>query len=296
MNLRWVVLFATVATEGSFTRAASRLNLAQPWLSAQIRKLELELGISLFIRSTSGIELTPEGEALLPHALEISEAATKFRQKARKMGAENLRVVRIGSHLPAFALPKLVELNDTFTQRIPQFTITIERGSSPELLTQLRDGQLDVAAVLAPFATDDLQSLPIASCAPYLLIPRRKPNEIASPLDLSGLSIAVPPMEQQPDLFGPLFARLTKEGATIQAAPETAGEAMRQFSRMQRIATLMIEGSVQDYAEESDLEAVSIDCPPVEHVLIRLSHAEPGRAALHYWTMAKSLLGGGDLL
>jgi DNA-binding transcriptional LysR family regulator len=296
MNLRWVVLFATVATEGSFTRAASRLNLAQPWLSAQIRKLELELGISLFIRSTSGIALTVEGEALLPHALEIAEAATKFRQKARKMGAANLRNVRIGSHLPALALPKLVELNDTFTQRIPQFAITIERGSSPELLSQLRNGQLDVAAVIAPFAADDLESLPIASHAPYLLIPRRKANETGLPVDLSGLSIAVPPVEHQPDLFGPLFARLAKLGATIQAAPETAGEAMRQYSRMQRIATLMIEGSAQDYAGDADLEAVAIDNPPVKHVLVRLSHAEPGRAALHYWTMAKSVLGDRELL
>lgn len=294
MNLRWVVLFATVATEGSFTRAAARLNLAQPWLSAQIRKLELELGISLFIRSASGIELTPEGESLLPHALEISEAATKFRQKARKMGAENLRIVRIGSHLSAFALPKLVELNDTFTQRVPQYAITIERGSSPELLAQLRNGELDVAAVLGPFAPDDLESLPIASYAPYLLLPRRKPNAIGSPLDLSGLSIAVPPMEQQPDLFGPLFAQLAQRGATIKAAPETAGEAMRQFSRMQRIPTLMIEGTVQDYVEDADLEAVALDCPPIEHVLVRLRHAEPGRAALHYWTMAQAVLGGRD--
>ena len=68
MNVRLAILFAAVAEERSFTRAAARLNIAQPWLSAQVRKFEEQLGFTLFDRGKGGIELTPQGEQLRPPA------------------------------------------------------------------------------------------------------------------------------------------------------------------------------------------------------------------------------------
>jgi DNA-binding transcriptional LysR family regulator len=289
MNLRWVVLFAAVATEGSFTRAATKLNLAQPWLSAQIRKLELELGISLFLRLNSGIELTPEGEALLPFALQISEAGGKFRDLARKIGAQQLRVVRIGSHVSAYALPLFLQLNDTFAARFPQFSITIGRDPTPELLSQVRGGQIDIAAVLAPFDNDELECLSIERVRPYILAPRGK-KAGSKPLELAGRQVAVPQEELQPELLRPLFAALIGQGATIRAAPEADGDAMRQLSRTHGTPTLMIEGNMEDYTDSADLEALAIDHPDVEHVLVRLKRADHGRAAIQYWETAKMVV------
>ena len=98
------MLFATIAEEGSFTRAATRLNIAQPWLSAQIRKLEYELGVQLLVRQSAGVQVTPEGEALLPYAKQLSEAARMFRQVARTMGDAQSKAVRSGNAMRIFKI------------------------------------------------------------------------------------------------------------------------------------------------------------------------------------------------
>ena len=68
MNLRQLSQFVALAETGNFHRAAERLHMAQPPLSVSIRKLEEELGSPLFERTTTGVVLTPAGEAMLGDA------------------------------------------------------------------------------------------------------------------------------------------------------------------------------------------------------------------------------------
>ena len=80
--------FAAVAETGHLTRAAERLHLSQPALSAQIKALEDELGVPLFERLPSGMELTPAGRSLLPEAQKVVAAAQEHFGKvadARKL-------------------------------------------------------------------------------------------------------------------------------------------------------------------------------------------------------------------
>jgi epsilon-lactone hydrolase len=71
LELRHLRSFIAVAEELNFSRAAERLHIAQPALSAQIRTLEAQLGCELFVRTTRRVELTPPGEMLLQDAREI---------------------------------------------------------------------------------------------------------------------------------------------------------------------------------------------------------------------------------
>ena len=83
MNLRQLSCFVAVAEEGSFTRAAERIGIAQPSLSQQIRSLEAELGGLLLERLARGIVLTPAGRAFLPEA----RAALRATERAERSAA-----------------------------------------------------------------------------------------------------------------------------------------------------------------------------------------------------------------
>ena len=82
MSLDQLNYFVAVAEEGNIGRAARRLHISQPPLSRQIRSLEQELGISLFRRTTRGVQLLPAGLRLLPRARHILEAVANVRQLA----------------------------------------------------------------------------------------------------------------------------------------------------------------------------------------------------------------------
>ncbi|KGI83710.1 hypothetical protein JY98_16460, partial [Exiguobacterium mexicanum] len=71
LDPRLVVQFAIIAEEGSFTRAAERLHVAQPWLSARLKKFEEQLGFPLFTRNTRNITLTKQGYELLQAARSV---------------------------------------------------------------------------------------------------------------------------------------------------------------------------------------------------------------------------------
>lgn len=81
MELRTLHYFITVARELNITRAAGKLNMSQPPLSNQIKGLEEELGVQLFLRGKRHLELTEEGALLLRRAVQIQELAEKTRQE-----------------------------------------------------------------------------------------------------------------------------------------------------------------------------------------------------------------------
>ncbi|HEX6021100.1 MAG TPA: LysR family transcriptional regulator, partial [Solirubrobacter sp.] len=88
MTLQQLTYVLAAAKEGSFSAAADSLLLSQPSLSEQIRRLEAELGVALFVRAGRGVELTEAGRLFLPHAertLAEAEAAIDSVQQIRTL-------------------------------------------------------------------------------------------------------------------------------------------------------------------------------------------------------------------
>ena len=97
MELRQLTYFVAIAEERNFTRAAERIPIAQPAISQQIRRLEAELGEPLFLRDRRGIQLTPAGQALLPHARSALPAAVGGRDAVAALSGLLTGRLTIGS-------------------------------------------------------------------------------------------------------------------------------------------------------------------------------------------------------
>lgn len=83
-DLRRVRFFVELARDLHFGRSALRQHVSQPTLSQQIRRLEEELGVELFVRSGTGVHLSSAGRALLPHARELLDQADRFNALAAR--------------------------------------------------------------------------------------------------------------------------------------------------------------------------------------------------------------------
>src|SRR4051795_12766881 len=96
MDLRQLSYFVAVAEERQFTRAAERVSVAQPAVSAQIGRLERELGERLFHRDPRTVTLTPAGDALLPHARAALAAAERGRDTIASLRGMLTGRLRVG--------------------------------------------------------------------------------------------------------------------------------------------------------------------------------------------------------
>lgn len=142
-------IFYYVAKYQSFTLAANALYSSQPNITRSIKRLEFDLGCTLFIRSNKGVELTPEGEKLYSHikvAFEHIQAGEEelLLEKTLQSGLISISVTEIALH--CLMLPVLKDFHKTY----PGIRIKISNHSTPQALNSLKIGLSDIAIVTSP--------------------------------------------------------------------------------------------------------------------------------------------------
>ncbi|MUL63542.1 LysR family transcriptional regulator [Mycobacterium sp. CBMA 234] len=145
MELRQLEYFVAVAEEANFTRAAARIHVAQPAVSAQIARLERELGEQLFDRARREIQLTAAGQAVLPHARAALAAVTDARTavaELRELVRGSVTIGTVTAH--DVDMPALLA---QFHRAHPHVDITLGTANSDALIEGVRTGQLDAAIV-----------------------------------------------------------------------------------------------------------------------------------------------------
>ncbi len=143
MELRQLEYLVAVAEEANFTRAAERIRVAQPAVSAQIQRLERELGQPLFDRSRRAVRLTAAGEAVLPYARAALSAVRDMHVAIDEVANLVRGTVTIGtvtSH--SVDIPRLLA---DFHAVHPNVEITLSTDSSDRLIENVRTGALDAA-------------------------------------------------------------------------------------------------------------------------------------------------------
>ncbi len=161
LSLRDLEYVVAVAGERHFGRAAERCNVSQPALSAQIRKLEENLGLVLFERTSRRVIPTLDGEALLREARVVLGAAQRFLDIAAErqggLAAERLALGAIQT-LGPYLFPRILRrLRDAF----PRLALTLTESRTADLLDDLREGRLDAALLSPPLDETGLTLLPL---------------------------------------------------------------------------------------------------------------------------------------
>jgi len=149
-----------VAELGSLSRAAERLRIAQPALSRQVRLLEAELGVPLFVRHGRGMVPTEHGHEVLKHAQRVIAELEEIRASTTQVGAPLSGRVAIGFP-PTVADIISVPLAAAFGKAHPQAELRLVGAYTGYLLDWLHRGEIDVAIIYDPLAARSLRLRPL---------------------------------------------------------------------------------------------------------------------------------------
>ena len=159
-NLSQYKIFYEVAKAGNISRAAKELYISQPAISKAIGKLEDSLGLSLFTRSSRGVQLTAEGEILYQHTQDAFEALERGEQELRRIQEFDIGHLRIGVSTTLCKYVLLPYLK-TFIDQYPHMKVTIESQSTGQTLDRLEQQKLDLGLVAEPTPRKDLVFIPV---------------------------------------------------------------------------------------------------------------------------------------
>jgi DNA-binding transcriptional LysR family regulator len=148
MELRHLRYFVGVAEMENVSRAALKLHVSQPALSAQIRDLEDEIGFLLLERTAKSVKLTKAGRAFLDEARAVLQRADEAVKKARSIAAEPSELHVGYSPTPvAEILPKTLR---AFQRKMPNVRVRLHDWTNQAILDGVRDGRLQLGLIVSP--------------------------------------------------------------------------------------------------------------------------------------------------
>jgi DNA-binding transcriptional LysR family regulator len=223
--------FVAVAEEGGFSAAARRLCISQPALSQTINAIERRLGVELFIRSTTGVQSTTAGRALLDEARAILARYDQLLPAMARYMGEGRNVIRLG--IPYELVSEVLDILAKFAVDFPDTRVQPRHLPMAEQLEALRSGQLDVSFMVQIPPGPDLDHMRVAREELGVLLSERLAVRLSGPdgvrLDaLAGLEWVAFPRANSPAWYDELAAILHTYG--IDVGPADRGDEFTNFS------------------------------------------------------------------
>ena len=144
MELRHLRYFVAVAEEQNISRAALKLHVSQPGLSRQVRDLEDEIGFSLFERSAKSVRLTEAGKVFLIETRGVLQRAADAVDRARTAVSGTNAEINVG-YAPSMTVQIMPQALRKFQEKFPNVRVALHDLSTEEMVTQLRQGKLQLA-------------------------------------------------------------------------------------------------------------------------------------------------------
>jgi len=193
VELKQLEYFVQVAELGSFTKAAAVLRVAQPALSRQVRRLEIELRQTLLIRNGRGVSTTEAGKRLLAHGRGILHQVGRAREEIDDVKGAPVGRVIVGMP-PTIAKLLAVPLVNAFRTHLPRGVLSIVEGLSVSMQEWLQMGRIDVALLYNPVKSAAVDIVPFIEEDLFVIGPKRR-SATARPIavrDLPGFPLIIP--------------------------------------------------------------------------------------------------------
>ncbi|AIQ30782.1 MULTISPECIES: LysR family transcriptional regulator [Paenibacillus] len=210
MELRQLQYTLQIAAERNFSRAADKLHIAQPSLSQQLSKLEKELGVLLFQRNTSSVELTHAGEKFVEQAQAIIDAVELLRQEMSDISQLRTGRVVVGS-MPITGAHLLPHVLPVFKSKYAEVEITLLEDSSMNLEKLTASGQTDLSLLSLPLEIPTLAYEVLGEERIDLAVPPEHPLAARSAL---GIRTSLHELKNEPFIVlkeGQGFRKMTVE-------------------------------------------------------------------------------------
>lgn len=171
MDIKQLQAFVEVVRLSSFTKAADRLCLTQPTISAQICRLEAELDTELIRRTTKSLQVTAAGQELYEYALNILSLTDKINERCRSAGE---KIIHIGtSTIPSeYILPGLIS---TYRRIRPEVSFSIHQSDSEDITQGLIEGRYDIGFIGSNCPESSISSAFIGSDEMVIIAPDSEP-------------------------------------------------------------------------------------------------------------------------
>ncbi len=183
-ELRYIV---SVARERHFGRAAEACYVSQPTLSVAVKKLEDELGVSLFERGQGEVSVTPVGDQVVAQAQRVLEEASSIKQIARQGRDQLAAPLRLGAiyTIGPYLLPHLIPI---LADQAPSMPLIVEENFTSVLSERLKQGDVDVIIISLPFSEAGVAVAPLYDEPFVVLLPSDHPWNQAERVSLKHLN------------------------------------------------------------------------------------------------------------
>lgn len=269
--------FIALARERHFARAAEELGISQPTLSAAIRQLEDQLGVSLVVRGSRFQGLTPEGQRVLEWARRIVGDARTMRQEmqaARKGLHGHIRLAAIPT-----ALSMVQQITAPFQEKHPEVTISVSSCTSLQVLSQLENLEIDAGITyLENEPLGRVTSVPLYAERYHLITARNGRFSDAKSVtwkDVSDLRLCLLTPDMQNRRI--INQHFSEAGVTVKPTLES-NSMIVLFSHLRtgRWSSIMPQNAAESFGFPEEIDSIPITEPDTNHVVgLIATHREP---------------------
>lgn len=273
MEFRQLRYFVSVAQELHFGRAAERLQITQPALSKQIRVLETELGIGLFIRTKRTVKLTQAGEVFLEQAQQLLVYAEEAVKLAKRTALGEVGRLSVGFTATA-TYTVLPELIGRFRVHYPQVEVEMLELSTEAQVTALNRGQIDLGFLHPPIDARGLELYPILAEEFVVVLPQQHHllhKQSLSLKDLAAESFILHPRSEGPFLYDGFLKLCHQAGFYPQIVKEVNAHQTRICFVAAGIGITFIPAGMQRLVS-------NLVCKPIKDLPLKLEFAAAWRS------------------